>query len=246
MIKIIRYIFLLLFVFQTGFSQNEKHTSGTVLCNNSPVQGVEVINATTKKMTVTDSQGNFSIGAKAKDLLVFVSKIHDIKQLVLNQQAINKNNLIISLALKAEELNEVLITQIPTIEWKKDTKWEQDHRDQLALEKADRALKVTGVNMGTIEQGMDFVEIGRRVLNWFKKEKEPTKKLVPIAAFKAVASAYYPPDFFSKDLKLKTEEIPLFLEFCDADPKSKIIAESPNELNIMEFLILKNAEFKKL
>ena len=83
-------------------------------------------------------------------------------------------------------------------------------------------------------------------MNWFKKEKTPVEKVVPKPEFKAFAKANYPPDFFSKDLKLKPEETPLFLEFCDADPKSKIIAENPDLLTLMEFLITKNAEFKKL
>jgi hypothetical protein len=246
MIKTKFLVPLLLFVLQAGFSQNEKHINGTVLCNNVPVQGVDVVNTVSKKVTVTDSQGNFSIAAKAKDLLVFVSKLHDIKQLLLYQYLIDKNNLTISLSQKAVELQEVLITKTPSIEWKKDTKWESDQRNQVAVEKFDKTANVLGVNMGTIDKGMDFMKIGGMILHWFKKEKTPIEKIAPKPAFKSFATTTYPSDFFSKDLKLKPEEIPLFLEFCDADPKSKIIAENPDSLTLLDFLLTKNAEFKKL
>ena len=41
-------------------------------------------------------------------------------------------------------------------------------------------------------------------------------------------------------------EVALFLEFCDTDPKSKTILENTNPLKLMDFLITKNIEFKKL
>jgi hypothetical protein len=246
MIKIRLFIALLLFVLQIGFSQNEKPINGIVLCNNFPVQGVEVINAVSKKMTLTDSQGHFSIAVKAKDLLVFVSKTHLLKKATVEQKTIDKNDFTISLSLKAEELQEVVITKIPTIQLNKDRIHEEGQISRSAVEKAALAPRVIGVNDGTIENGMNLMKVGSLLLSLFKKEKKPAKKSVPKMEFKAFATANYPPDFFSNHLKLKPEEIPLFLEFCDADPKSRIIAENPNSLSLMEFLITKNIEFKKL
>lgn len=233
-------------MFQIGFSQNEKIINGTVLCNNSPVQGVEVVNATSKKVTVTDSKGNFTIGGKAKDILVFISKTHELKQLELKQQTINKNNFSISLTLKAEELKEVVVTKVADFKWEKDTKWEEGKRNQIVLEKASKALNVQGVYTGTIENGMDFKKIGKLLLGLFNKEKKPLEEAIPEIAFKTFATSTYPPEFFSKDLKLKPEEVPLFLEFCDADPKSKTIVERSDALSLMEFLLTKKTEFKKL
>jgi hypothetical protein len=246
MIKTRFFIALLLFVLQLGFSQNEKPINGTVFCNNLPVQGVEVINAVSKKMTTTDSQGRFSIAVKAKDLLVFVSKTHLLKKTTVEQETIDKNNFTLSLSLKAEELEEVVITKIPTIQLSKDRIHEEGQISRSAVEKAALAPRVIGVNDGTIENGMNLMKVGSLLLSLFKKEKEPAKKSVPTIEFKTLATANYPPDFFSNDLKLKPDEIPLFLEFCDADPKSKTIAENPNSLSLMEFLFAKNTEFKKL
>ena len=64
--------------------------------------------------------------------------------------------------------------------------------------------------------------------------------------FKKHATAYCPPDFFSKNLNLNVDQKELFLEFCDADPKSRTLLEHPNVLATMDFLYSKNEEFKKL
>ena len=45
---------------------------------------------------------------------------------------------------------------------------------------------------------------------------------------------------------LKPEGVALFLEFCDADPKSKNILDNNNPLSLMDFILTKNEEFKKL
>ena len=46
--------------------------------------------------------------------------------------------------------------------------------------------------------------------------------------------------------KLRPEEKELFIEFCDADPRSKTILEHNNVLTTMDFLYAKNEMFKKL
>ncbi len=71
--------------------------------------------------------------------------------------------------------------------------------------------------------------------------KENTK-----VEFKEFAKTNCNQNFYLEILKLKTDEINLFLEFCDADPKSKIILENSNVLSFMDFLYFKNTEFKKL
>jgi hypothetical protein len=69
---------------------------------------------------------------------------------------------------------------------------------------------------------------------------------IPELEFKKIASATCNQDFFDKTLQIKPDEIALFLEFCDADPKSKTILENTNPLKVMDFLFAKNVEFKKL
>ncbi len=233
---------LLFFISQCNYSQTIK---GKVIFNNYAIADVEVINANTKTLTSSDANGKFSIAVKTNDVLVFVSKGYEVKQIAINSETITKNNLTIELILKAEELNEVVITKMPSINLSLDENYEQGKLDKLALEKSTRSLK-TGVYNGSIENGMDLMRIGGMILGLFRKEKETAAKTVPKIEFKARAATEYNQKFYVESLKLKPEQIPLFLEFCDADPKSKTVSESSNGLALMDFLFSKNTEFKKL
>ena len=100
---------LLFFVVQFGFSQTEKLIQGKVICDNNPVQGIQVINLVTEKTTVTNSNGAFSILVKPEDMLIFSSVNYDYKRLFLEQEDIDKGNLIVVLTRKINQLDEVVI-----------------------------------------------------------------------------------------------------------------------------------------
>ena len=57
-----------------------------IVFNNYAIPKVKVINASTKTLVVSDANGEFSIIAKTNDMIVFVSKEHQIKkqQLTVN------------------------------------------------------------------------------------------------------------------------------------------------------------------
>lgn len=234
---------LILFTYQFSFSQIVK---GKVVFNKYAIPKVEIINATTKTLTVTDANGEFSIIAKTNDALVFVSKEHQVKKLTLNSTLFTNGELDVELILKAEELNEVLITNRPSIKISKDEKWEQDKLDQYTLEKNARATKVNGVYTGTIENGMDLMRIGGIILGLFIKDKGEVKKTPTEIEFSTIAKNSYDQKFYLETLKLQPSEIELFLQFCEADAKSKKVASNNNTLSTMDFLFAKNAEFKKL
>lgn len=245
MIKNYFFVSLLFFVLQSGFSQTEKTLKGKVLYEQFPVEKVDVVNFISKKVAVTNAAGEFSIMVKSGDELIFISKDHDIKKIVLDEKTIYKNNLLISLILKPQELKEVVITKIPAIKLSTDKAYEQGKLDQLAVEKSARSLK-TGVYNGSIENGMDLKRIGGMILKLFIKEKEAVKESPQKIEFKQLARNSCDEKFYHLTLKLNPDQIELFLEFCDADPKSKTVAESNNVLSVMDFLLAKNIEFKKL
>lgn len=244
MIKDYFFVSILFFVFQSGFSQTEKLINGKVFHEQISMEKVDVVNFISKNVTITNAAGEFSILVKAGDELIFISKGHDIKKIVLDEKTIYKNNLLISLILKPEELKEVVITKIPAIKLSTDKAYEQGKLDQYAVEKAARSLK-TGVYNGSIENGMDLMRIGGMILKLFIKDKEKVKKSSPKIEFTALAKSTCDQKFYIETLKLKPEEIPLFLQFCDADPKSKTLIENSNVLSMMDFLYTKNIEFKK-
>jgi hypothetical protein len=229
----VKLLFLSLFiVFQFGYSQTEKTRKGKVVSENFPLQGVEILNLRSKKTTITDMNGDFSIEAKAKDTLMFIAKNYQYKKLILEKEHIEKTNLLISLIRKPEELEEVVV--ISKISFPK-IKFDKNIASQLTIEKAAINRKPTGVYDGTIENGMGItipLLSGRKKIHQIE--------------FKQLVKKTNDENYYLEILKLKPEELGLFIEFCDADPKSKTVLENSNPLKILDFLLAKNVEFRKL
>jgi len=52
--------------------------------------------------------------------------------------------------------------------------------------------------------------------------------------------------FFTNTLNLKEDEIGLFLVFCENDSKSKTLQKPESQFELIDFLITKNREFKRI
>ena len=217
---------------QFGYAQTERLLQAKIQCEDFLLKGIEVLNLASKRTTITDSNGKFSILAKVKDTLMFVSKNYEYKKIVLTKEDLKNNNLIISLNRKTEQLEEVVVfsmKKFPKI------KFDKNIANQLTLEKEAMNPKPIGVYDGTIVNGFG-VKIN---LPSGKKKIEPIE-------FKDVMSKNYTDSFYIESLKLKPEEIGLFIEFCDVDPKSKTVIINTNPLKLMDFLMSKNIEFKQM
>ncbi|MFG4001078.1 hypothetical protein B0A67_17440 [Flavobacterium aquidurense] len=230
--------------YQLSFSQTEKLLHGKVLSNNRLIKKVEVINKTAKTSTRTNDYGEFSIMVKAKDSLLFFAKDYFFTRLKVTQENIDKNNILVNMVIKAEELDEVIVTSLKLTPFK----ISQQDMDAAKFSKDNQSLqKYTGVYDGTIPNGMDFGRMGKGVLNLFKNnKKEELEKKTSETVFRKLVGASIPSSFFTKDLKLPPEEVQLFLDFCDADPRSKNLFENNNVLTTMDFLYAKNEAFKKV
>jgi hypothetical protein len=235
-------IFFLIVIVQISYSQLVTVYKGKILCNNFPIENIEIININSEKSVFSNSAGEFSIVAKSEDVVVFASKLYDYKRISVLPVYLNNLIQIISLIKKPEELNEVIITKM---------KWQHIGSDknasnQIALDKMQSQIKNPFIYDGSITNGMDFIKIGRLIIDLFKKDKTETKNKIPEIQFYELAKDKNYQEYYSKSLNLKPDEIELFLQFCDADPKSKVVAQNNNSLVMMDFLFAKNLEFKKL
>lgn len=231
------------FTYQLSISQTGKLLHGTVIFQNNPLKNVEVINKTAKTSTTTNDLGEFSIAVNVRDSLIFFSKDYFFKRLKVTKEYIAADNLEVNLSIKPEELDEVIITDVKMNPFK----IPQKDLDAVKVEKDAASLqKYTGVNDGSIAGGLDVGRMVTGIKNLFKKDKEGSKTKTPNNGFKRLVAKSIPNSFFTKDLKIKPEEKELFIDFCDADPKSLELLNHSNILATMEFLKLKNEEFKKL
>jgi hypothetical protein len=235
-------VFFLFLIVKISFSQTETVYKGKILCNNFPIENIEIININSEKSAFSNSVGEFSIAAKAEDIVVFASKLYDYKRISVLPEYLNNCIQIISLIKKPEELNEVIVTKM---------KWQHIGSDknasnQIALDKMQSQIKNPFIYDGSITNGPDLMKIGKLIIDLFKKDKTEIKNKIPEIQFYELAKNKNYQEYYSKSLNLKPEEIELFLQFCDADPKSKMVAQKNNSLAMMDILFAKNLEFKKL
>ncbi|TDP03829.1 hypothetical protein [Flavobacterium sp. 245] len=221
--------------YQLSISQTEKVLNGKVLSQHTPLHKVEVINKTAQTSTRTNELGEFSILVKAQDSLIFFYKDSFFSRLKISQENINQNNIIVNKILKPEELNEVVITNVKFDKVKVDA-------DAVADVLIDKNVKDLFWNTGVSDNRI------REALRISFPLKGKHKKTIELDddRFKKLVIASCPPDFFINNLKIKPEEKELFIDFCDSDPKSKMLLENPNILATLDFLYAKNEEFKKL
>ena len=93
-------VFFLFFSIQISFSQTETFYKGKILCNNFPIENVEIINLNTEKSAFSNPAGEFSIVAKSDDIVVFASKLYDYKRISVLPEYLNNLIQIISLIKK--------------------------------------------------------------------------------------------------------------------------------------------------
>ncbi len=107
-------------------------------------------------------------------------------------------------------------------------------------------MKVPNVQTGEIENGVDFVRIGKDVSKLLKnKDEEKTANTASKMGFKKYITYNFDTVFFTEELKIKAEEVNLFISYCEVDYKSKTILENQNLLETTEFLLNKTEDFKK-
>ena len=88
--------------------------------------------------------------------------------------------------------------------------------------------------------------LGKMLFGLFKNnDKVAIKKRIPIE-FRAFTAQSYSDDFLAKSLKLKTEEIETFLNFCSFDEKSKEAVSNSDSMVLLQYLIAKSEEYKRV
>lgn len=241
-----KFLLLLLACFSPfAHSQTHKLLRGKVMSDNYFLEKVDVINKTTFIGTKSNEKGEFILAASANDSILFYDKDYQLKGIKLTAEDLENNNVIIKIDKKPEELKEVVIRKI-SVDWEFDKKWEQLKRDEVAVYRKAKTLKNPGVYDGTIENGMDFVKIGKMLFGDLFKGKDKKDKNTP-ADFKEVALNNFDNKFFTETLQLKKEEIEPFLTFCNFDPETRqVLTKNSNALVMMDFLYNKSLEFKKI
>jgi len=109
---------VLLFLFLGTFSmwsqdRNEKLLQGIIATDDALLSGIDVVNLGNEKVTVTNSKGEFSILAKADDILVFSSKSLEMRRVLIDEDDLKSGTITVNMYPKITELNEVIVKKNP-------------------------------------------------------------------------------------------------------------------------------------
>lgn len=269
--KAILFVILSLFanfLFAQGIER--KVLRGIVVVDSFDVEAVTVRNISSNLNAKTDIDGKFSIRARATDTLFFESQSFISQRYILSQKDFWKEELEIRLHVKITELDELIITPYTLSgNLTEDTKRIQVYGDGFALIDAKKIMHYeddvrmgapintampnvfapTGVNL------LGIVVVGLVNLVGVKANpKKNSERVFEERRIKNLQSKSYSDhlferfshSFFVKTLKIKNEDIPLFMGFSELNVYDlSPLLKPENELKLIDYLIQKAAEFKK-
>ncbi len=105
------FVVLLFFTTVCTWSQtsNEKLLRGKIVADSVSVARIDVVNLGNEKVTVTNNKGEFSVLAKADDILVFSSMTLEMKRMLVDEDDLKSETITIYMTPKINELNEVIV-----------------------------------------------------------------------------------------------------------------------------------------
>lgn len=262
-------LFFILVITQIGFSQGieRKVLRGKIIADSLEVENLTVYNITSNVGAITDVDGKFSINARATDTLFIQGLSYDSKRYVLTDKDFWLPVLEIKLHVKITELNEIIITPYTlTGDLKEDTKRIQVYGE--GFSKIDMRIKhyEDDVRMGTpintalpnqfAPTGISFLPLINGLSSLLGVKGDPKKNSERVfeerrirdlqsKSFSEHMLERFSHNFFVKTLKIKNEDIPMFMSFAELNVyELSPLLKAENELKLIEYLINKSEEFK--
>jgi len=241
------WVLFFIFLFsQFCFSQEveRKILKGKIVADSIEVENLTVYNITSNVGAVTNVDGKFSIKAKATDTLYIQGLSYNSKKYILTEKDFWLEELEIRLHIKVTELNEVEITPYTlTGTLKEDTKriqvygeafsgidakavkyYEDDVRSKTPVNTAIyNPLAPTGSNL-------DLKLIGKGIGKLLGIKSNPKKNServfeerrqrdIQTKSFSDHMFERFTHNFFTETLKIKHEDIPMFLQYAEMPVK---------------------------
>ncbi|UQD55077.1 hypothetical protein [Flavobacterium sp. K5-23] len=238
-------IFLLSLFCQFCMAQTltRKPLHGQVVNDNVKIENGVVFNLNSKSGAAVKENGFFVVSVKINDTLLISSLGFKSRKIIITDTNIKSPLLRVRMEVHTNQLTEVLIF---AKKWKNPVEGKsQEIVDMQYVDDEKSSPKNIAMPPdGSIDKGTDFVRIYKDVLTIFRKNNPD--KIDYSQGFSDFAMSKIGYDFFTNTLKLKDDEIGLFLIFSENDPKAKTVLKNQNEFELIEFLVTKNKEFKRM
>lgn len=239
-------VFLICLISQITLGQNSrKPLHGQVTNKSLAIESGYVLNVNANVRTFIGSGGLFDIMARPTDTLLFTGLAFQSKKVVLTEKDCAQILFSVPLNLISNELKEVLVHK--DLKVKSLGGGSQKFVDmQFEDDKQSTAKNITMYSDQTIKYGMDFVRIFKDVKKLLSKDDDVHEEAMSDLAFIEYSRSNFKTNFFTGTLGLKEEEIELFLMYCSNDPESRKHLDPDQKFELIDFLINKNKEFKKV
>lgn len=233
-------LFLLLFICQLTFGQTtgEKILHGKIIVASSSFAGVTIINLVNEKTSVSDSNGEFYILAKAEDLLIFSSVNLEYHRKIIEEDDLKQDVIVIKMIAKVTELKEVIVNSNPNINAvslgisPKGIKKYTPAERRLKTAGDFKPIHLLGLLGGHLDVDPIINAISGRT-KMLKKELEVEKK----ERLLVIIDALYKEDYFHTELKIPTDYVKGFQYYCIEGLNFAEVLKTKNKAKI-ELLML--------
>lgn len=230
------YPFILILFSLTSFAQEREEIRGRVLQNDTLLENVVLRNVTTKRSTITNAEGTFSIQAIAGDTLLF-SRIGSKDHIrILNEAEVASGFLHIRMTELVNELDEVNLKNTPKIdavslgiiprEIKKLTVQER----RLKTAGDFKWIHLLGILGGNLQIDPILNAINGRTKE-LKRNIEIEKKLQNIAILEGYST------YLQEEMDLSPEEAQRIISLAGEDEAAQLVINSKNPERIKLYLV---------
>lgn len=234
---------------QTPFS---KEIQGKVIAKNEDVAAVHVQNISTKRATITDLNGYFTINATVNDTLVISAVQFKRKEIVVSTDMLQSSLLQIPLEESLTELDEVVVmpynlsgdiskdlSTLKTEEVVTVSTLGLPNAYVIPISKADRELLAATANpYMSIDPLINAISGRTKMLKNRVKRNNKYERTQRVRAF-------YADSLIASDLKIPQLKISDFMYFCEVDTTFSSIIDTHDRLKIWEFLRKKSIAYRK-
>ncbi|WP_130735347.1 carboxypeptidase-like regulatory domain-containing protein [Flavobacterium sp. J27] len=264
---VVLFLVLTQFLFSQNQNKERELVNGKIISDSLDVENITVFNMSSNIGAVSDAKGKFAIRVRVSDTLFFQALSFVSKKYIITENDFFVDELEIRLNMNVNELDEVVITPTSlTGNLKEDTRkikiYQLNPIDMNKVVHYEDARFSSGNKITTSPDhfapngtGINLKLIGEQIGKWLGIKKNSKKNAlevmeerrlhdIQVKSFADHMKERFSYHFFVSDLKLKKEDITVFLAY--AEMPSKTLAEflkTENELQLIEYLVKKAAAF---
>ena len=107
----LQLLFILVFHFATSQTREVKEISGLITADSVSVERVNIVNTTTEKATVSDTNGNFKLLVSVNDILIFTAvNLETVRKKIVSEDLV-KDFLTVNMISRSVLLKEVVVNE---------------------------------------------------------------------------------------------------------------------------------------